>query len=42
MYRLNYAITAMQKEILQAFNLTAADVKKQSVELGGYLKGLTT
>lgn len=41
MYRLNYAVTATQKEILQAFNLTAADVKKESIELGGYLKGLT-
>ncbi len=41
MYRLNYAVTATQKEILQAFNLTAADAKKESIELGGYLKGLT-
>jgi len=40
-YRLSYAVTATQKEILQAFNLTAADVKKQSIELAGYLRTLT-
>ena len=40
-YRLSYAVTATQKEILQAFNLTAADVKKQAVELAGLLRTLT-
>ena len=40
-YRLSYAVTATQKEILQAFNMTAADVKKQAVELAGYLRTLT-
>ena len=30
-----------QKEILQAFNLTSADVKKQAIELAGYLRTLT-
>lgn len=41
-YRLNYAVTASQKEILQAFNLATADVKKQAVELAGLLRTLTT
>ena len=40
-YRLSYAVTATQKEILQAFNLTAADVKKQAIELAGHLRTLT-
>ena len=40
-YRMNYAVTATQKEILQAFNLNAADVKKQATELSGYLRTLT-
>lgn len=40
-YRLSYAVTATQKEILQAFNLTAADVKKQAIELAGLLRTLT-
>ena len=40
-YRQSYAVTATQKEILQAFNLTAADVKKQAVELGSYLRRMT-
>ena len=33
-YRLDHAITATQKDILQAFNLTAGMVKKETVELG--------
>ena len=41
-YRLDHAVTATQKEILQAFNLSAADVKKEAVELGSYLRTLTT
>ena len=40
-YRLSHAVTATQKEILQAFNLTSADVKKQAIELAGYLRTLT-
>ena len=40
-YRLDHAVTATQKEILQAFNLTAADVKKEAAELGTILRTLT-
>ena len=40
-YRLDHSITAKQKEILQAFNLTTADVKKEAVELGNILRTLT-
>jgi transposase len=40
-YRLDHAVTATQKDILQAFNLTAADVKKEAVELGTILRTLT-
>ena len=40
-YRMNYAVTATQKEILQAFNLNASDVKKQALELSGYLRTMT-
>ena len=40
-YRLDHAITAKQKEILQAFNLTTMDVKKEAVELGNILRTLT-
>ena len=40
-YRLDHAVTATQKDILQAFNLTAADVKKETVELGTILRTLT-
>ena len=40
-YKLDHAVTATQKDILQAFNLTAADVKKQAVELAGLLRTLT-
>ena len=40
-YRLSHAVTATQKEILQAFNMTATDVKKQAVELSGLLRTLT-
>ena len=32
-YRLDHAVTATQKDILQAFNLTAASVKKEAGEL---------
>lgn len=40
-YRLDHAVTATQKDILQAFDLTAADVKKEAVELGTILRTLT-
>lgn len=40
-YRQSYAVTAAQKEILQAFDIIAADVKKQAIELGSYLRTLT-
>ena len=36
-YRLDHAITATQKDILQAFNLTAANVKKSAMELSQQL-----
>ena len=29
-YRLDHAVTATQREILQAFNMTAASVKKEA------------
>ena len=32
-YRLDHAVTATQKDILQAFNITAANVKKEAVEV---------
>lgn len=32
-YRLDHAVTATQKDILQAFNITAANVKKEAMEL---------
>lgn len=41
-YRLDHAVTATQKDILQAFNLSAADVKREAVELGTILRTLTT
>ena len=40
-YRLDHAVTATQKEILQAFNMTAASVKKEAGELGKQLSALT-
>ena len=40
-YRLDHAVTATQKEILQAFNLTAAGVEKEAKELGRQLSMLT-
>lgn len=36
-YRLDYAITATQKEILKAFNMTAANVKMQSADINSAL-----
>ena len=40
-YRLDHAVTAMQKDILQAFGLTASEVKKEATELGSILRTLT-
>ena len=40
-YILDHAVTATQKDILQAFNLTAANVRKEAVELGKRLNVLT-
>ena len=41
-YRLDYAVTATQKDILQAFGLTAVSVKKEADELGGQLGSVTS
>lgn len=41
-YRLDHAVTATQKDILQAFSLTAASVKKEADELGGQLGSVTS
>lgn len=40
-YRLDHAVTATQKDILQAFNLTGAGVEKEAKELGRRLSLLT-
>lgn len=40
-YRLDHAVTATQKDILQAFNLTAVNVRKEAGELGKQLCALT-
>ena len=40
-YILDHAVTATQKDILQAFNLTAANVRKEAGELGKQLSVLT-
>ena len=40
-YILDHAVTATQKDILQAFNLKAANVRKEAVELGKRLSVLT-
>ena len=32
-YRLDYAVTATQKEILKAFNMTAANVRTQAAAI---------
>ena len=39
-YRLDHAVTATQKDILQAFNLTAASVKKAAGDIGRELSVL--
>ena len=41
-YRLDHAVTATQKDILQAFNLTATSVAKEAAELGKKLASLTS
>ena len=40
-YRLDHAVTAMQKDILQAFNMTAATVKKEAGVLAKQLSMVT-
>ena len=40
-YRLDHAVIATQKDILQAFNLTAASVKKEAAEIGKQLRTYT-
>lgn len=40
-YRLDHAVTATQKDILQAFNMTAAMVKKEAASLGKTLAAMT-
>ena len=40
-YRLDHAVTATQKDILQAFNLTAAGVEKEAKKLGRQLSMVT-
>lgn len=40
-YRLDSAITKTQKEILKAFDMTAANVREQAIGLSKELKGLT-
>jgi hypothetical protein len=40
-YRLDHAVTATQKDILQAFNMAAATVKKEAATLGKTLEVLT-
>ena len=40
-YRLDHAVTATQKDILQAFNLTASNIQKEAEVLGKQLSALT-
>ena len=41
-YRMDHAITATQKDILHAFNLSAVNVQKEAMKLGEQLSGLTS
>lgn len=41
-YRMDHAITATQKDILHAFNLTAANVLKEAEKLGQQISELTS
>ena len=36
-YRMDYAVTAAQKEILKAFNMTAANIRTQAAAINGDL-----
>lgn len=36
-YRMDYAVTATQKEILKAFHMTSANVRAQTAEINEYL-----
>lgn len=40
-YRLDHAVTATQKDILQAFNLTTSNVKKEAAEIAKQLREYT-
>jgi hypothetical protein len=40
-YRLDHAVTATQKDILQAFNMTEATVKKEAGIIGEQLRSVT-
>lgn len=40
-YRLDHAVTATQKDILQAFNMTEATIKKEAGILGKQLRSVT-
>ena len=37
-YRMDYAVTATQKEILKAFGMSASDIRRQAAELNEDLK----
>ena len=37
-YRLDHAVTARQKEILKAFDMTASNIREQAIELNGDLQ----
>jgi len=39
-YRLDHAVTATQKEILKAFNMTATNIKEQAIEINQDLQSL--
>ena len=41
LYRLDHAVTVTQKDILQAFNMTAATVKKEAGIIAKGLKMIT-
>ena len=41
-YRVDHAVTAVQKDILQGFNINAAAVMKEANNLGEQMSRLTT
>ena len=41
-YRLDHAVTAVQKDILQGFNINAASIIKEATSLGEQISKLTT